>query len=365
MRGSFSRRAQAAFARKWVLFIRQSTSYQRLVNVGSGDVQAQQVRTMERMNVRQDQIVTIDARRGSGRAEVVRHHFEELTRLLETGLVGVLVLARFDRIGRNKVDTERVLRLLGKHGGMLLIDGRIYDPKEPTDQLSLGMQSAFAEYENLARARWMMLARLEMARQLKTGIPLPTGLIWASPGNSVFRARPLTAGLGGWLERLGEHRAVVGREPARRYVFPYPDREVYDSARLRLDWLLEHQDLAAVRARIREPGSGWPRPGLVPMVRASVYSPDIAPQWIPVEYSELDDWYLSPALYSIYAYAAKSLALADDLPLSEFSVWEPRAFPSFAEPEDLERVESFLSRAPRKPWKSKLKNTAMRASPGQ
>ena len=352
MRDGFSRRAQDAFARQWVLFIRQSTMHQRMANVGSGDVQAQQVRTMERMNVKPEQIVTIDARGESGRAEVIRHFFEQLVRLLATGLIGVLVLARFDRIGRNKSDTERVLRLLAQHGGMLLIDGRIYDPREPTDQLSLGMQSAFAEYENLARARWMMLARLEMARQLKTGIPLPTSLIWANPNHAAFRARLVSAGLGEWLGRLGEHRSSSGREPSKKYVFPYPDREVYDSARLRLDWMFETQDLAAVRDRIRDPSSGWPRPGLVPIIRTSVYSPDTAPQWIPVEHSELDAWYRSPALYSIYAYSAMSLAEADDLPVSEFSVWEPRAFPSFAEPEDLEQIESFLSRAQSKPWKS-------------
>jgi DNA invertase Pin-like site-specific DNA recombinase len=356
MRDGFSAKAQKAFERQWVLFIRQSTIHQRLVNVGSGDVQAQQLRTMERMNVRPDQIVTIDARGESGRAEVVRKHFEELIHLLKTGLVGVLVLARFDRIGRNDEDTGRVLRLLAKQGGMLLIDGRIYDPKEPTDKLSLGVQSAFAEYDNLARARWMMLARLAMARQLKARIALPTGLVWANPRNEVFRTRLVSAGLGGWLERLGEHRAIIGREPVQQLVFPHPDREIYDSARLRLDWMLESQNLSELRARIREPGSGWPRPGKVPVVRTSIYSPDHVPLWIPVEHSELADWYLSPALYSIYAYAAQSLADADDLPIAEFSVWEPGAFPSYAEPEDLERIQSFLSRAPSKPWKSSLKS---------
>jgi DNA invertase Pin-like site-specific DNA recombinase len=353
MKEGFTRRAQAAFKRKWVLFIRQSTMFQRLHNVGSGDVQAQQHRHLERMDVRDDQVVTIDARGESGRAEIVRHFFEELVRLIETGTVGVLVLARFDRLGRNSTDSARVLNLLAKHGGMLLVDGRIYDPREPHDQLTLGMQSNFAEFENRARARWMQLARLAVARRLQSVIPVPTGLTWADVTDPSFCARMEAAGLADWLVRTKEHRAAALRGETRLHVMPYPDREVYDAARLRLDWLLETQDLAAVRARIRDPLSGWPRRGMVPLVRSWVYSAQLAPEWIPVEYSDQEAWYLSPALYTIYGYAARALAEADEAPLSEFAVWEPHAFPSFAAPEDRQRVVAFLERGQSKPWKAK------------
>lgn len=170
------RRVEAAFAKKIVVFIRQSTFTQRIQNIGSGDVQFEQRRRLEKMNVREAQVVTIDARGESGRAEVVRHHFNALIQLLTTGTVGVLVLARFDRVGRNREDSNKVIRLLVKCGGMLMIDGKLFDPRSPIDGFSLDMQSAYAEYENRARTLWLMAARLNMARRLATVVPLPTGL---------------------------------------------------------------------------------------------------------------------------------------------------------------------------------------------
>lgn len=354
MFGGMLKRVEQAFTKLCVLFIRQSTISQKLFNTGSGDVQFQQMRHLEKMNVAQSQIITIDARGESGRAEVERQHYQDLIRHLETGTVGVLVLARFDRVGRNRADSDRVLRLLAECGGVLLIDGRLYDPRQPQERFSLDLQSSWAEYENRARMLWLMVARLSMARRMRTAVPLATGLVWFPVRDASAVARMRGAGLGEWLDRLSEHRAMIGYEPSPRYVLPYPDRAVYDAARLRIQWLLETQDLAEVRARIRDPRSGWPRPGLLPLVRSSVYGAEKLVSWLPMEVSSMATWYLSPSLYSIYAYTGRALAEHDDIPLEENTIWEPHAFPSYAEPEDLVRVKAILDRGSGQPWKRRV-----------
>lgn len=350
-----TQRAREAFSRKWVLFIRQSSWAQRDFNPGSGDVQAKQMRYVERMNVRPDQVVTIDARGETGRAHVVREQFNVLLTLVESGAVGVLVLARLDRLGRNSVDSARVLAALAKHRGVLLVDGDLYDPRRPVDLFSLGLLSNSAEFENNARSDWLQRTRLEVARARKLAVPLPTGLTWADHKDPYFLQKLEEAGLTEWTDRADEHRAVVQRPWGELRVFPYPDRAVYDAAQLRMQWLLETQDLAEVRARIRDRQSGWPRRGEIPLVRSRVFSTHSKIEWVGVEYIALAMWYRSLALYTIYGYEAHTLAEgADDATASAFAVRVPRAFPSFAEPEDLPRVEELLARAQGKPWKASV-----------
>lgn len=192
--------------RRIVLWIRQSTAIQRQRHLGSDQVQRQQMRYLEPLGVTPAMVDIIDARGESGQGGAAKPLFHQLLRDVEGGEVGILVLARHDRLSRSDADSTRMFDALARRRALIMVDGHVYDPSEPNDELVLKMQAAVAQYENKARARWMMLTRLALAQQYAFRIRLPTGLVWASPSDPAYVARLQAAGLGDWLTTAGESR---------------------------------------------------------------------------------------------------------------------------------------------------------------
>ncbi|MET0397367.1 MAG: recombinase family protein [Longimicrobiaceae bacterium] len=340
---SFPQRAIRALGRKVVLFIRQSTPDQKRDNPGSEQVQRLQLEHVERLGVKPENILVIDARGESGRGEIVREKFEQLVQLVESGVIGMVILARYDRLGRNDTDSARLYNLLAKQRALVMVDGRIYDPAEPSDDLILGLQSKFAEYENRARTRWMVLTRMALARMLKAPVNLPLGLVWASPEDTVYVQRLREAGLLEWIADLSGHRAFHQRHYQTRYVLPDPDRALFQSVVLRLRWILEEESLRGVIRRI-ETDPDWPVPGMVPRKPGFSFNPEQMAEWVPVNRSILEIWYRSPALYGIYAFRSRVLEDQEEGGAGgTYTVWETNAFPSFAGAVDYPRVRRILS----------------------
>jgi hypothetical protein len=339
-----------------VNFVRQSSRIQEEKHTGSGDMQLAQSAFLESIGWPADRIVTIDARGESGRANAVRPKFEELRRRVRSGEVGLVVVARSDRLGRNDVDSATFLQAAAETHTLIMVGGRIYNPAADADSMMLGVLSKLAEYENRAQIRWMMMARFAKAGKLAFRICLPTGLIWASPDDDVYTSRLEEAGLLHWLDNLDRHRAVSHEDGRSYYILPYPDAKVVHSMELRLRWLLETGDPREVLTRIRE-SADWVMPGYLPVMERSVrmFDPARKPRWAKgtwgQQWDQLRTWFRSPALYGIYAFNAPHLAkITSGAEEREFTVWFEDAFPSFADADTASLVRSIYART-RRGWK--------------
>lgn len=320
--GPLYERLTNAVDREVWLLIRQSSYVQGRLNVGSAEVQRQQSRYVRPFGVEPDGIRVVDARGESGRAGADRPQFAALLEAARAGRIGILLLARHDRLGRNDEDSSALFAALSRTGGLVMVDGRCYDPSEPHDKLMLGLQAQFAEYENNARMRWMQLSRWSLVKRLEYRVPLPSGMVWASLDDEEYVRRMTDAGLGAWLTRVqadpaayraaskASDRVAQDREARAYYPLPFPDASVARSIELRLAWLRELESVTAVQRRIeRDPR--WPRPGMVPVTRGRRYVAGARAHWVPVERSALLRWFRSPALYGTYA--ASSRMVFDDL----------------------------------------------------
>lgn len=363
----FFARVLLAIARGVVGFFRQSTLAQKFRNIGSQHAQEDQIRYLEPFGVHRQDVRVVLAYGESGSRDVVRRKFQELKMLVENGEVGLVVLARHDRLGRNEADSADLFEAMAEHGTLLMVDGRIYDPSDEGDEFILGIYAKFAEFENRARVRWMMMSRLAKAERLQARILLPTGLVWASPDDPDYIQQMESNGLQSWLVDLEKrHRAVSRVEGRAYYVLPYPDREVARSVELRLQWLLETRSLREVLRRIRT-HPDWPRPGQLPGSAAgTLFNPARRPKWEPVQKHALYKWFQSPSLYGTYQFSVyellsrrrrrgskrtrtkatpnprRSASPVRELPPGAVRVRVEGAFPGFASPSDEARVREIL-----------------------
>ncbi|CAA9336182.1 MAG: hypothetical protein AVDCRST_MAG68-3374 [uncultured Gemmatimonadetes bacterium] len=315
---------QDAVARGVWGFFRQSTGAQAINHRYSQRVQEDdQIENAMALGVPKESVRVLLAYGESGREGVVRRKFQELIRLIEGGRVGLLLLARHDRLSRNSPDADAAYRAMRKHGVLMMVDGRIYDPSDDGDDFVLSIYSRFWEFENRARSRWLASTRFAKARDLKLPIPLPTGMVWADPLDLDYVARLQGAGLQAALSDLSAHKVAAparARSPHEAaqgdantgrllYALPYPDEEVQRALRLLGEWLLETGAPGQVLRRIREGAGGWPRPGEVPVQSGPrVFGPKTKIQWMPATYAWIYEFLQSPALYGTYQYRAESLA---------------------------------------------------------
>lgn len=315
-------RLTQAARRGIAVFIRQSTVHQALENVGSQAVQHQAVALLDRLGVPRSRTYVIDACGESGSPGVRRERFEQLERLIVEDRVGMIILAQHHRLGRDEVAAAQLFARAEAHGVLLLVGGRIFDPGDANDKLSLSIFSAFAEYENRARIRWMTMAKLALAREGRLRLALPAGLVWASPEDPAYVERAHAAGLGDWLQRAQQETAISSVKDGRRYyILPYPDRDVVLSIELRFRWLFEHQSLMGVLRDIRAGREGWPHAGRLPFYGPAStdgalvnggrgyyrFSQRGVITWIPARSHALLRWFRSPALYGRYQLHAHSL----------------------------------------------------------
>ncbi|MBD0320331.1 MAG: recombinase family protein, partial [Gemmatimonadetes bacterium] len=343
-------------------FFRQSDPAQARRHVGSQKVQEAQISNVRPFGVPPDKVDVLLAYGESGREDVVRRKFRELLHRVRAGKVGLILLARHDRLGRNTRDSEELFEAMRQNGVLIMVDGRIYDPSDPSDDFILTIYAKFAEFENRARARWMMLARFAKARDRMLAVPMPSVMVWADPEDAEFVAALEAQGMGHWLDRLGRDRTNVRVDGRRLHVLPFPDARVERCMRLMVSWLVETGSTTMVARRIEEGASGWPCPGEIPTrVSAKRWAPGDRIGWTSVSPSKVYDQLRSPALFGTYQYRAPTLdpehrrrrpggavaprAAGPKAP--PFQVRYPDSFAGFFEPEMEQRVREKLGPGPR------------------
>lgn len=360
--GGYLDRTLTAVQRGVTAFIRQSSEQQRRRNLGSGEIQLLQREHIRMLGVDPDTIPVIDARGETGKPGVPRPQFERLVRMASEGEIGLVILARHDRLGRNTDGTHELLREMARNKVLLMVDGRVFDPSNREDMLMLRIHAALAEFDNQQRTAHMALTRCARARRLAFPIPLPTGLVWASPSDPLYRKALETANLGAHLEpeSLELHKEKYERNGRAYYVLPYPDADVHTAVHLLLGWYLESGDPKEVIRRVNDDPI-WPRPGKVPSTRGHIYQQDHPHAWVRVglptagrsshEQRLLRELLESPGLFGVYRFRSKALLEHSRLGahLGGY-VYVPNAFPAFGGEEELSRVRALAELRP-KGWR--------------
>lgn len=369
--GTFMQMVLDATARGVVGFFRQSSDTQRQRHKGSQRAQEEHMEQLAPFGVTQDQVRVILAYGESGSEGMVRRRFQELKDAIRSGTVGLVLLARHDRLGRNTPDASEVFDLMVENQVLMMADGRIYDPSNEGDRLILGLYAQFAEYENRVRTRWMAVTRLAKAKNFELRIPLPPGLTWADPCDLAYRRMVAEAGLSDWLEEpLGKPCSEF--EGAKCYILPYPDSDVATAMRLLREWLLETRSVLEVERRISAGEGGWPHPGKLPATRKRKVFPRSAVEWVSLRVRGVRDILTSAAMFGCYRYNAPVLRkkrLARPPVDGRSSPPEPKrerhkadvefraAFRSWFKPEEERVVRRILSGGTRKPFQRTREDT--------
>lgn len=163
--------------RKAVVYVRQSTQTQVLMNIESQRRQYELVEEAKRRGFHDIDIIDDDLGR-SASGMTVRPGFDRLVALLCTGDVGAVLCLDASRLARNGRDWQHLLELCGLVEARVIdLDG-IYDPCLPNDRLLLGMKGNISEFElNILRTR-MLDAKRDKAYRGELRISVPVGYIW-------------------------------------------------------------------------------------------------------------------------------------------------------------------------------------------
>lgn len=347
------------------LIIRQSSARQKTGNVGSGYFQWDQIRHLEACGIEEDDVDVIDLRGETGRADADRPGFEKFLEKVRAGLYGVVIVTFADRASRNQRDTDRLVEALREVSGMLVVNGRIYDPTDPGHRLILGILAQIAQHDNEMRVLRSLTSKAALAHRLALRIPLPTGLVWASPEDPSYMDALRREGMEDAVdeEALAEHQAVATVEGRRHYILPFPDQEVQQALRLVPRWLLETRNLGEVLRRIEAGEGGWPMAGRFPRYESRRYDPVYLERcradgtlWQRIVGREdgkddqargkLREFLTSPALYGIYAYRCDGLT---SISRTAAEISEPvlveDAFPGLYDSDLRDEVQAVLSEA--------------------
>jgi DNA invertase Pin-like site-specific DNA recombinase len=349
-----SRRIVDAFSRQMVLVIRQSTMLQRRENEGSDAAQRRAGAVVRMFNRKEEEVEVLDMRGESASGIKARPHFQRLLERARRGEIGVILLARADRLSRNDGDSVAIFDAMRQHGGVIVVDGRVYDPNNPSDELMLQIQATFAQYDQRMRTRWFMATRLGLAQQLRYRRQLPSGLCWASPSDPLYRSLAAQSGTDSWLHSLRDnpstYRAWCKFRDTPHYPLPYPDADVYRTVVLRTQWFNETGSISAVYRRIRT-DPAWPanRHGMVPLTSQRPFSSDSRVEWVRVNKHSLRSWLLSPALYGIYTFTPGRTGREqrENLSAATATIFESNAFPSLLPSERYSVLREALVGAPR------------------
>lgn len=309
---SVEERCVAAGRRGVGVVTRQSTARQAEMHPGSQLAQVQfALEELDRMRIPRAWITLIAAWGETGTRQGPRPRFEELLALVESDRIGLIVVHYGDRTGRNLTDEGRLLDAAAKHAVLFLVNGDLLDPRRARDRRSLASDAVHAEYDNNLRTERFAGAKLMLARDLALRMPLPMGLVWASPFDAVYADAMRRAKLQHWLTRTPDHRVRSTHHATTLYILPWPDAELVASLEVRIRWLFETRSARDVLARIEAGYEGWPskRTGQLPTLRASAfYDPAIPVVWAPATLDRLTHSLDRRAYYGIYSCYSSLLA---------------------------------------------------------
>ena len=348
-----------------LVIVRQSSKPQKTGNIGSGYFQLDQLQHLKMYGIDPEVADVCDLRGETGRGDAERPGFEEHLDKIRAGLYGLVIATLTDRMARNQRDIDRLVDALREVDGMLIVNGRIYDPTDPNHRLILGILAQIAQHDNEMRVLRSLSSKSALAHRMELAVPLPTGLVWASPEDPAFLDALRREGLESCVEEqsLAVHKAIARCKGEHLYALPFPDAEVQQALRLLLEWLLETRHLGKVLERIERGDGGWPRPGCFPIYRSRRYDPskidtsrkkgDLWKRIVgrtdgrdELARGTLRDYLSSPALYGIYAFQCPGLAsISRHAAQISQPVCVEGAFPGLYELDVRDEVEEILGEA--------------------
>ena len=212
---SFSKITNAHLAKLAYVYVRQSSLSQVIRHAESTNLQYELVERAAQLGWPDDRIKVIDEDLGkSGTSTDLRLGFQHLTAEIGLGKVGIVLSIDVSRLSRNNADWYQLLELCSLFG-VLIADGEsLYDPREYTDRLLLGLTGMMSEAELHQIKLRMHNGERHKAERGELRLPLPVGLL-----------------------RLRENEVVL-----------HPDEEVQSRIRLVFQ---KFRELGAARAVVR------------------------------------------------------------------------------------------------------------------
>ena len=179
MKGSsFSKITNAHLAKLAYVYVRQSPLSQVIRHAESTSLQYELVERAAQLGWPEDRIKVIDEDLGkSGTSTDLRQGFQHLTAEIGLGKVGIVLSMDASRLSRNNADWYQLLELCSLFG-VLIADGEsLYDPREYTDRLLLGLTGMMSEAELHQIKLRMHNGERHKAERGELRLPLPVGLL--------------------------------------------------------------------------------------------------------------------------------------------------------------------------------------------
>ena len=169
--------------RKAVIYLRQSSARQVEINTGSQLHQRSQIELARQYGWRDDRIEMLDDDLGlSGTSADQRPGWRRMLDLVSANLVGAIFVVDISRLARNTLDLLNFITTCIRHDVLLIVGGRIMDPRDSQDLFFSQITAAVAEYENRLRATRMQEARRNKARRGEIVSHLPVGWVKGRDG---------------------------------------------------------------------------------------------------------------------------------------------------------------------------------------
>jgi DNA invertase Pin-like site-specific DNA recombinase len=240
MKGSSSSKiTNGHLAKIAYVYVRQSSLSQVIRHAESTNLQYELVERAAQLGWPEDRIKVIDEDLGkSGTSTDLRQGFQHLIAEIGLGKVGIVLSMDASRLSRNNADWYQLLELCSLFG-VLIADGEsLYDPREYTDRLLLGMSEAELHQIKLR----MHNGERHKAERGELRLPLPVGLLRLRDNEVVFHPDEEVHSrihlVFQKFRELGTARAVVRylqQEnlwlPSRPLLGPAPHEIIWQSAR--------------------------------------------------------------------------------------------------------------------------------------
>jgi DNA invertase Pin-like site-specific DNA recombinase len=164
--------------RKAIIYVRQSTPHQVLINQESLNLQYALHERALSLGWRDNDVEVIDSDLGlTGAAAQHREGFKELLAKVTLGQVGIILSSEVTRLSRNCSDWYPLLDLCGFKGCLIADRDGVYDPATPNGRLLLGLKGTLSEMElHTIKAR-MQAGLLNKAERGDLALQLPVGLV--------------------------------------------------------------------------------------------------------------------------------------------------------------------------------------------
>jgi DNA invertase Pin-like site-specific DNA recombinase len=237
-------------ARRAICYLRQSSAEQVTTNTGSTAHQRHQVRYPLDWGWAPDRTDVFDADLGlSGTGAAHRPDYLRMLAAIERDDVGIVILSDITRGGRDALEWYHLLHLCRIHDVLLVVDGKVHDPKDNSDLLLARIIATVGEHENLMRMESMQRGRLAKAAAGHSVSRAPCGYMRLRDGSWIMDSDPnvrasVRTVFDVFLQERSCRRAVV--ELKRRGV-KLPRRD----ARLQVRWIDPH--VTAVASLVGNP----------------------------------------------------------------------------------------------------------------